>query len=379
MFNILNLDKELVKEVKFTVVIVFCCLLSVGIIHKASPSVHRSLFLSKMDNTTLSEGYSCSSLWPLGMPKAHLFVWASLLAVLSPVTIVSNLALIYALQKTKQLASITNKLVCIMSISDLCTGLFVLPGITAMIALKDKLRNCTFELTMQYMAFVLAYFSFFILMSVSLDRYLHVTKPYRYKQLVNEFRMKVLVAAAFLVSCTVAAISITYPSFVIQVILNVTDISCVILVFILYVFVFKKISKHKENIRKFMRENGAKKAKRAACREISATKTIRLLLITLFALYLPYNFSSAAWAYYKFKLVTEPGLGLDVVEYISYAIVFANASANAIIFGLGNTNTRRFLKQLVGYSLKSQQSTLSTDGIGSDATSETSTAGKYNV
>ena len=295
-------------------------------------------------NITASHPYYCASLWPLDMPWSHLTAWAVVTGILSPITIIANSTLIYGLLKTQQLTTITNKFILIMNVSDLCTGLFVLPLIVVMVCLKDTIRSCAFELFMQYIAFVLAYFSFFMLMSISVDRYIHVTKLNKYNQFMNGFRMKLVTVVSFVCSALIGYIAIAFPAFWLQVTLNLSDLAGVSLMFFLYSLVFRKIAVHTEKFRKMLEELGTNEStSRETKKEVSATKTIRFVLGALLVLYLPYNICSAAWSYYKFNKKVNPPLFLNAMAYWSYIIVFSNAAINAVIFGYGNSVVRKFI------------------------------------
>ena len=145
-----------------------------------------------MVNATDGQTYICPSLWPLDMPQACLILWAVVTSVLFPITILANSVLIYGLYKTQQLNTIANKFILIMSVSDLCIGVFVLPLIVVMVCLQDALQSCNFELFVQCIALLSARFSFFMLMCISTDRYMHVTKLNKYNQFMNARRMKIV-------------------------------------------------------------------------------------------------------------------------------------------------------------------------------------------
>ncbi|XP_065066116.1 neuropeptides B/W receptor type 1-like [Rhopilema esculentum] len=296
-----------------------------------------------MNHSHPEETYYCPSIWPLDMPWPHLIAFSFFTALLSPIIIISNSALIYGLYKMEQLNTITNKFILLMNISDLGIGIFITPSMTAMITLKDKYRNCAFEQVIQYGVFLLAYFSFFMLMCVSMDRYLHVTKLKKYNKFMNEFRMKVIVVFSFITSAIIAYMSIAIPSFPLQVVLNLSNLTCVLFVFILYSMVFRKIAVHAERIKKMFRDAREDLSNRETRREISATKTIRFVLGALLVLYLPYNISSAIWTYYKYQEKRNPPLIMNVIEYWTYVFLLSNAAINAILFAYGNSIVRRFL------------------------------------
>eukprot|EP00794_Sanderia_malayensis_P003623 gene3623-4136_t len=300
--------------------------------------------MASSNSTALSKPYNCPSLWPLDMPKVHLDTWATLTAILALITTVSNAILIYSLYKTKQLNTITNKFILLMNISDLCTGVFVLPLIVIMAVLKDDYRDCQFELAVQYIALLFAYFSFFMLLSVSIDRFIHVTKLNRYNHFMNDFRMKLIVVVSVVMSIVIAAVGVYIASLELQLVLNASDLIGVLFMFLLYLLVFRKIRVHIENFKQMISENmSASSVNREAKRELSATKTIRILLGALLILYFPYNIVSAIFIYYKLHKGVAVPLNISVAAYIAYLLVFSNAAVNAIVFSFGNSTVRRFI------------------------------------
>ena len=297
-----------------------------------------------MNDTETIPIYKCRSVWPLDMPWSHLITWAVATSILSPITIMSNSALIYGLYKTHQLTTITNKFILVMCISDLGTGIFVLPLIAIQVCLKDTIRSCTFELYVQYIGLLLAYFAFFMLMCISMDRYIHITKLNKYNQFMNEFRMKVAIVVSLVASASIACITIMFSSFPLQLTLNLSNLSGVLFMFFLYSLVFRKIAIHAEKFKRMLEEQGTiQSTGRKTKRELSSMKTIRCVLGALLVLYLPYNIWSPIWSYYRWDESLKRVLALNVGYYWSNVIVLSNAAINAIIFGYGNSVVRRFL------------------------------------
>ncbi len=290
-----------------------------------------------------SENIKCNSLFPLDMPQEHLLIWGISSIVLSLITIIANSLVIYALYKTKQLDTITHKFVLVMNLSDLCTGIIALPFISSLIFMKRFFRCCTCELAAQCIALFFAYVSFFMIMWVAIDRYIHVTKLNRYNAFMNNFRMKIIVIISVVTSAVAAYLTIAVPSFLMQLLLNISDLLGVFIMIVFYSLVFQKLRLHAENYKKMLGNMAARKADKEVKREISATKTVRLLLLSILILYLPYNIFTAVWTYEKFNLGREPSLPLNITLYWSYLFVFSNTAVNAIIFGYGNTTLRRYI------------------------------------
>ena len=297
-----------------------------------------------MNNTETIPIYKCRSSLPFDMPWSHLITWAVATSILSPITIMSNSALIYGLYKTQQLTTITNKFILVMCISDLATGIIFLPLIVIRICFKDIIHNCTFQFYVHYIGLLFAYFSAFTLMCISIDRYIHVTKLNKYNQFMNEFRMKVVIVFSLVASASIACITIMFPRFPQQLAVNLLDLAAVSFMFLLYTLVFRKIAIHTEKFKRMLEEQGTiQSTGRETKRELSSMKTIRFVLGALLVLYVPENICSVIWSYYRWDENNKLTLALNVALHWSYVIFWSNASINAMIFGYGNSVVRRFL------------------------------------
>ena len=294
-----------------------------------------------MANASSVHIYNCASLLAMDMPQSHLILWAVVTSILSLVTILANSALIYCLYKTQQLNTITNKFILLMSISDLCTGLFFLPLIVVMICLKDTLQSCNFELFVQFIGLLFAYFSFSMLMCISTDRYLHVTKLNKYSQFMNARRMKIATVLSFIFSVLIAYIHTSFQTFWLQLTQCLLDLIGVSLMFFLYTLIFRKLAIHTDTFNRMRERLGTSESTSLERKkEFSATKTLCFVLGALLALYAPYYMCSSAWIYYRFNRKVNPPLILTFMTCLSYLLVLSNAAINAIIFCHGNSVIR---------------------------------------
>ena len=328
------------------------------------------------NNTQVSLPYFCLSIWPLDIPFFHLVTFAFSQAILCPFTIISNSLLVYALVKTRQLNSISNKFILMMNISDLCMGVLGQPLIVIMVSLKGIFRNCAFEKFVQYIVFLSANFSWFMLLCISIDRYYSITKLNRYNLYMNNVRMKILIIVSFIIA-NILAITLNFaPSFYMQVVFNVANISMMTTVSLVYVFILRKLKAHNNlishintasttnlamvstasvetitEVEEISRVPGcalksrkkSKQSSRESKKQLSATKTVRALLIAIFGLYGPYNIVSTYWAYYKYEKRENPSMVLNISLFWTYFIVLSNASVNACIIINGNSKTRKFI------------------------------------
>ena len=319
------------------------------------------------NNSTVTDPYFCLSIWPLDVPRVHLIIFGISQAISFPFTITANSMLVYALYKTGQLNTISNKFITMMSISDMLMGLIGQPMIIILVAIKETFRNCTLERCLEYLVFLLANFSWFMLLLISVDRYFQVTKLNRYNEYMNPYRMRVAIIVSVLTANGLAVVLLLIPSFTLQVIFNIANILMMVFVASLYAYMMRRLKKHDQNLKAIQMKETEKRPRHLIVNEspnndqpetnditsnheeaknsrkqLSALKTIRMLIIAIFALYGPYNIASAYWAYYKFGKRINPTLGINVFVLWAYFIVLTNAALNACIIINGNSKTRRF-------------------------------------
>ena len=280
----------------------------------------------------------CPSLFAISLPLVYRQIFAGSLVFISVLVFLSNTALIYLLHKTKQMASMTSKLVILLTISDLGAGFISYPCIIAVYMSPGDSRICNFELVAQFIALFFGYLSFCILMGIAIDRYIHVTKLQRYNVYMNGFTLKVMFLFSVVCSAAVSCISTLYStSFSVRVAISSVNAISLSSVCIFYLLVERRIRIHVEN---------AGQDQRAKNRQLMASiKTVRILLWILLIIYLPYTIMSCVWAYYKTYLNKHPGFLLDMLKTVSYLITFSNAWINAIVYCYGNKKLWNYVGQ----------------------------------
>ena len=115
----------------------------------------------------------------------HLFV--------SCASMVSNSILIYALRKRKKLGVITFKLIYVLSIVDVFSGI---ANVIASVALELEVRT-KYEITRRICTVVLYPFNVFttlMILLIAVDRYLHMTRMNNYSSIMTHRRANILVA-----------------------------------------------------------------------------------------------------------------------------------------------------------------------------------------
>eukprot|EP00112_Aurelia_sp_Birch-Aquarium-sp1_P013560 Seg2880.2 transcript_id=Seg2880.2/GoldUCD/mRNA.D3Y31 product="Adenosine receptor A3" protein_id=Seg2880.2/GoldUCD/D3Y31 len=193
----------------------------------------------------------CYTLWALDVPRIHITIWTATSVILTILMITINLYTLAALYKTQQLNTTTNKLVAAMCVSDVSVGLIFFPLMIAMLQIRGANRACMFMHLVEYAALALGYTSFMLVIVIAIDRYLHLTKLNKYNMFMNEKKLRIIVGGAILSSHSIAGI-ITYAtnSFIVQVVLNTTNLVGLISVNVMYAVVIKKIKLSSKQINK---------------------------------------------------------------------------------------------------------------------------------
>ena len=87
-----------------------------------------------------------------------LFYWIN-----APLTVITNVFLIFALSKTNQFRNTTIKLLVAVMFSDTCGGIVVFPLLAATLATPESQYNCLIRKVTEYLAIACATFSLYTL------------------------------------------------------------------------------------------------------------------------------------------------------------------------------------------------------------------------
>lgn len=286
----------------------------------------------------------CMTITATVLPWLYHMSFAAVYALLSVMTIASNTTLIYALHKTKQLNSISNKFILVMNISDLCLGVIGLPAQFCHHMLRQNLKNCALSKFISYWNLTFGFLSFMMLSCISIDRYFHVTKLNRYNLFMNSFRMKIMIILSVIVANIVAYTSLLQPSFIQQVISVAGGSFGLIFAMNLYKFLLRRLRNHVESqVVTTTANDDSNEPQRTRSKQLSAIRTIQFLLVYLAITYIPYVIMSCWWTYWKFLMKIEPGFYVSVIYECSAILAFFNAFGNSWIIIYGNSKSRRFI------------------------------------
>ena len=317
----------------------------------------------------------CPSLMPQQIPRMHSNILSCTFGILALVTVTINSLTLYAYYKTDQLKIITNNFIFVMNFSDLCCGVFLMPLMAAKLVAKEE-NLCKLQISVQFLAGLFGYLSFFMLIIVAYDRYLFISKLTKYNSYMNRFRMKVTIAIAVTTSGILSAVVTLLVHFNLNVFyVHISLILChglgISSICILYSRLLKSVKSHsikptlvrrqvqiKIQVKGFNnhvdslskdKENDSptKATSEAYGRNRSLAKIVYTLTITMFILCLPFNVIPPIWTYHEFESQQKPGVTVSTLANWTFVSLLSNASANALILIGSNKRVRLFLKRLL--------------------------------
>ena len=287
----------------------------------------------------------CLLLIPIQGAGSSQLAFAVIMIIVAVMDFVISAAAIFVFFKTRQTKSVTSKLIVIMNISNIASSIVAFPGLAIIFFDVPWSRSCSFRLTIQFNILVLGNFSFSMLLGVALDRYLRVTKLNRYNMYMNDFRMKVLVAAGATFSSSMAAFSVFFPYlFPLMITMNILNILVIFVALALYSMTRNKINIQPETLRRHLRKQSKEEEQNNKIR--STSKLIKTMLFSILVTYAPYNVISIISACYKIPSNSNSRLILDLVHISSVIPIFLSFSINTIIYCYGNSATRQYIEKL---------------------------------
>ena len=258
--------------------------------------------------------------------------------LVSCTSMVLNFILIYALRKRKKLGVITFKLIYILSIVDVLSGI---ANLIASVALELEAVRTKYAITRRIYAAVLYPFNFFttlMILLIAVDRYLHMTRMNNYSSVMTHRRANILVtfcALSALLNACIMEVSYHFDFYKwFLTALCAVGIVSIIVSFILYYTALRSLTKSINSGSLATQNRNIRNAER----EIS--KVVFLILTCLVLTVTPNYICTLLWLHIPTKKWTMMALGT------SYTTFYLNSTLNATIMIFFSRDLRNCVRDM---------------------------------
>ncbi|XP_078369990.1 melanocyte-stimulating hormone receptor-like [Oculina patagonica] len=251
--------------------------------------------------------------------------------ILSLFAIFGNTIIICALTKTTCSLSPSKILLLGLAISDLGVGLVVQPlYITVVLVLlgdSSAVSQCQSRIAFLVVGLFLAGVSFFTVSAISFDRFLAITLHLRYKEIVTEKKVTLVLAVLWALSA-LAAIGYLFMGDVTREAVSTTfTIIFFVTTTLTFVRIYLAVRRHRLQIRTQQRPiEECYKELALSKKKFKSAMSVLYVYIVFTACYLPYANTLMIMA------TTSPGLALKGIFHLTMTFGFLNSSLNPIIY-----------------------------------------------
>ena len=267
--------------------------------------------------------------------------------VMSPIVVLTNMLLIILIIKARQTSLLTNYFIIALSIADTFIGLFLMPMQTILHSKYKYTRSCILEGTIIFLIQALFSFSGTMICAITFDRYIHICHPTKYGRLMTQRKAKVGIAACVLLTIALACTGIPAISrkFTSAHFVTVTGAFLVVgFIFALYIRSYMKLLKMIRANQMWSIPIGIRRRSSRQPQYLAyITKTVILILLSLFLCYVPYICITVV-GYIQTEFLGKPhNPKLWFASYTFNSISYANSAINAVIILCRNRPIQRYL------------------------------------
>ena len=250
------------------------------------------------------------------------------------VNIITNALVIYILIATKQITNIIFKLIFILSVSDLLTGIFVQSLFTTIL----YKQSCIIKVTYMFITIFLFHLSMYTITIIGIDRYLRIRHYANFKVLWTKRVVFTLLSigsflALFQSIMTTTGLLLRKHNFVVPIYFAIDGLILSAIMF-LQILTIRTSNAVKNESTIF--------GSRRVTRKLTKISMQMILLLCFFVA--PHQIMTVLHDIIQEKPSHNGSPVLDFFVLISYEFAFANSSANAILFLMTNVKAQRFFR-----------------------------------
>ena len=280
----------------------------------------------------------------LALSAEESYAIAAIFALLMPLTLVTNICVIRFLIQTKKLGKISYYLIFILSLSDLSIGLIVLSLDIIILTVYRSQRVCKFELAAQFVSSMTAHISGQMILVIAFDRVLHLKKVNKYNSIMSKTKaiifVMMVVFSSIVIAVALCVSSLTGHFFTTGLVITLLDMTLVNIALFVYVKTYYNVWSFVRNSRLWKSLRG-RKNQATSQQNPQGTKPeylsrlaniIFFILLAICLCYLPYILLSLYMFMMEFMHAEPIPKLASFALFLSYTLVYANSTMNAVIF-----------------------------------------------
>lgn len=264
--------------------------------------------------------------------------------IVSIANIVTNSILVHSLRKLKKFNTVSYKFILFLSISDICNSISLTVSAIAFYCATTEAQHAFIDVMRGGMMFSFSNFSGFMIVSIAVDRYIHIRHFSKYNQIVTKQRATILVI--FLIFMSLAfdafvAICRHYGvHFISQMVINSALVIGLAITCQLYFGAYRSVKRRTNAVNQDSRiKTSVVTPHRNAEQEFLLASA--LITITLVLCLSPYVIVSTIRFYDLKRFATKTELAIRFAEML----ICLNSSFNAFILVSFNSETKRYVKR----------------------------------
>ena len=302
----------------------------------------------------MDHDYSINFFYLQEVPKQFSIAFVAINTVISLMVIMLNSFLCHAIRKLKLLKTVSYRFILALAISDLCNGLLVQPLYTLEYAnaFRGSQYVQEFQVIMQFLAYVVGQYSGFMVVVISIDRYLHMKHLNNFNVYMTSNRIKFLTFFGIAFSLAMGIVQTSSIFFGLYVQMRIFTLTAnVILSFIgifFYLRAFLATKKRVESLHlssniSFPSANHIRRA------DLQFAKGVLIILISLSLCYFPYFLTGILLSFKIVQGKDRTGIGSTfyLVFYCTILFVFMVPLMNALVLCRFNRAVRKYFICLV--------------------------------
>ena len=260
--------------------------------------------------------------------------------VIPALMVLTNAILIHGIRKLNKLQSISWRHSMALSINNTCYGTIIIARSTLLKLTKVAKPYTVIALSSRCLLFIIGLYSFLLVLLITVDRYIHITRPMQYNLIMTPRKSTLLLATLFATSialtCTIIVGFVFALATVILPVISTIAFLCFMFIVILYYRTYTTLERR-------IRQARFQRRTRTTLRNPSKafSKAVLLTVSTMFFCCIPFLFTKPLASYYPENRTVL------IIEFIADELIYTNWVINALIMIYLDRRLRSYVIQTI--------------------------------